>query len=57
MRKRGEGGVCYFDCAMLLPSRDEVRIQSSWNPSQQSGSSPTTFDYCYINVSGSFKVM
>lgn len=30
---------------MYVPSRDDVMIQSSWKPSQQIGSSPTTLDY------------
>lgn len=28
-----------------IPSRDEVMIQSSWNPTQQIGSSPTILDW------------
>jgi hypothetical protein len=28
-----------------LPSREEVMIQSSWKPSQQTGSVPTTLDF------------
>lgn len=31
-----------------IPSRDEVMMLSSWNPSQQMGSSPTILDYSLL---------
>lgn len=41
-------GIDDDDDADHIPSRDEVMMLSSWNPSQQMGSSPTTLDYSLL---------
>jgi hypothetical protein len=34
----------------MCPSREEVMIESSWNPSQQMGSLPISFDCPTISI-------